>query len=485
MLDMKGDCQSHYPLSYHDSEVPDRTATPRTTTAKITAWETGKKPQSPDTQCSQPSIPLPTTLPPTDAVVSSFLSGVGWWFTGSSDPHTIGVPGETKEEEGEEEERTILTSIATPSDITSQISSPRNTRNSFATSNMSFTAKTTQPSTPSPSSSRFTFFSRASNSPKIAQIPANLADDDEFINLNVTSALLPNNSPADPFSPASFNNLLTNAESLLSKLQSAYKLRTLAVHELTREKEAQTDELNEAETRAAHLKTQLEGMEKKLLQSDHDILTIANELAREKQLRAEEREAHEESIQILRAQADSSESRPLKPNQCSLVSRGSRSSFDSYNLDDNESVFSHSRSHTSTSSAGTGITTPELVFSDSDDLTSTPRPSRTSTITLPPKRRSIDAKTEHPYPPAPQRSVFAKILGGGGSASAPSKAIMNLNDNNGLGISEMGCPNCRGASSSVAWDAVGLLREENKHLKDRVSSLEDGVDAALGLIVGS
>ena len=52
----------------------------------------------------------------------------------------------------------------------------------------------------------------------------------------------------------------------------------------------------------------------------------------------------------------------------------------------------------------------------------------------------------------------------------------------GIGSGETGCENCRGKDSSVAWDAVGLLRAENKGLKDRVGALESVVEGALDLV---
>jgi len=47
-----------------------------------------------------------------------------------------------------------------------------------------------------------------------------------------------------------------------------------------------------------------------------------------------------------------------------------------------------------------------------------------------------------------------------------------------------GCSNCQGKTSSVAWDTVSLLRDENKGLKRRVEELETGLDAALDLVQG-
>ena len=107
-------------------------------------------------------------------------------------------------------------------------------------------------------------------------------NDDEFLSLNITQALFPQGggSAQDPFSPAAFKNLLMNAEGLLLKLQTAYKLRTLSLHELSAEKSAVADELEEASTRATCLRTQLEDMASKVSEQDDQIADLAAQLER-------------------------------------------------------------------------------------------------------------------------------------------------------------------------------------------------------------
>jgi hypothetical protein len=53
----------------------------------------------------------------------------------------------------------------------------------------------------------------------------------------------------------------------------------------------------------------------------------------------------------------------------------------------------------------------------------------------------------------------------------------------GIGLAD-GCRNCRGKEASAAWDAFGLLRAENRGLKNRVGDLENAVDGALDLVAG-
>jgi hypothetical protein len=54
----------------------------------------------------------------------------------------------------------------------------------------------------------------------------------------------------------------------------------------------------------------------------------------------------------------------------------------------------------------------------------------------------------------------------------------------GISGEEAGCRNCKGQDASVAWDTVGLLRDENRHLKTRVGELEVAVEGALDLVNG-
>jgi hypothetical protein len=67
-----------------------------------------------------------------------------------------------------------------------------------------------------------------------------------------------------------------------------------------------------------------------------------------------------------------------------------------------------------------------------------------------------------------QMSAFQKILKGISGESAEGG----------------GCANCKGQDASVAWDTVGLLRDENRHLKRRVGELEVAVEGALDLVNG-
>ena len=84
--------------------------------------------------------------------------------------------------------------------------------------------------------------------------------------------------------------------------------------------------------------------------------------------------------------------------------------------------------------------------------------------------------SQRPKVPLQQKSTFQKFLQG----IAP--AVEKPEDEfGGIGMGDEGCSNCRGKDASVAWDTVGLLRAENKGLKEQVGILEGGVDGALAL----
>ena len=78
-----------------------------------------------------------------------------------------------------------------------------------------------------------------------------------------------------------------NSEGLLLRLQTAYKLRTMALHELTADKDAQEEELEETETRVQHLKLQLDDMAQKSLDHEKEMAALRDELASERKARKE------------------------------------------------------------------------------------------------------------------------------------------------------------------------------------------------------
>ena len=54
----------------------------------------------------------------------------------------------------------------------------------------------------------------------------------------------------------------------------------------------------------------------------------------------------------------------------------------------------------------------------------------------------------------------------------------------GEGLTTASCRRCQGRDAQTAWDTVGLLRDENRGLKERVSELEKCVEGALDAVNG-
>lgn len=89
---------------------------------------------------------------------------------------------------------------------------------------------------------------------------------------------------------------------------------------------------------------------------------------------------------------------------------------------------------------------------------------------------NVNPPSQRPRISLQQKSTFQKFLQG------ITPAVVEEEDEfGGIGMGVDGCTNCRGKDASVAWDTVGLLRAENKGLKEQVGVLEGGVDGALAL----
>jgi hypothetical protein len=94
-------------------------------------------------------------------------------------------------------------------------------------------------------------------------------DQDPLLTLDITTSLFPLGS-ADPLDPTAFHDLLTHATALIQTFQSAYRVQASALYDLQAEHAAQADELDEAETRARHLKMQLDDMGGRLVEQERE-----------------------------------------------------------------------------------------------------------------------------------------------------------------------------------------------------------------------
>ncbi|KAK4249870.1 hypothetical protein C7999DRAFT_12294 [Corynascus novoguineensis] len=308
------------------------------------------------------------------------------------------------------------------------------------------------------------------------------------------SSLSPSAAPRDPFSPSAFKNLHMNAAGLLGKMQAAYRAQAAALRDLRAERAAERDELDEAVTRAAHLKMQLEGMARKAAEQDVVVRQLEEELERERKARAKAEAGlaaaaaaaatssgvvsggggapsvvsedlgveEERRRRRRRRQKESSRNEGEKEEEDTTTT--ATSTDDENESAESESVFSRCRSPplslqsplqahaSSTTSVSVGPSMPRGVMGESG----TPNGKDAG--------GSMNATPRQKAGPQPM-GAFQKILKGISGETA-------------------GCSNCKGQDASVAWDTVGLLRDENRHLKNRVGELEVAVEGALDLVNG-
>lgn len=341
--------------------------------------------------------------------------------------------------------------------------------------------------------SRITNFFSSPKTPSKAntvQVPVGL-NNDEFLTLDVESALFPAGPPyeQDAFSPSSFKNLEQNARGLLSKLHNAYKLRTVSLHEVSAEKEAMSEELEEAQTKMDLLKANLSSLAHQVDERDNTIRDLINELNKEKQARANEKEARERSIAMVTARAQRDAAKRGSTSDLSIDTTGEdlgissarwkrQSGGTDFTEGDSdaesgaeESTFSRARSPVN-SIAGTvdsmPTVTPEIMQASFGRMV--PNPTHTSGFEKRPKM-------------VQQKSTFQKVLSKMNTSSDSDETVMPTSHDRygGLGMGEQGCSNCQGKDASVAWDTVGLMRAENKGLKERVGELEKAVEDTLDL----
>lgn len=319
-------------------------------------------------------------------------------------------------------------------------------------------------SAPSPlkqvtSTSRFSFFgSRKQEDRKLE--PPEPADDD-LLNLDISAALFPPRlSNGDP--QEAFECLKANAEDVLRRLQAAYKERTFALHQVLAEKMEQQEELEEARTRVQHTKTQLDDMAERVLEKDKALKTMTQELEQEREARQKENEAcrhsvclkpsdHEDGLSDLGADLRTPRRQSKRASAATFAT--SDSGFESGDESTAESIFSRENEC---------LNSPVSTFAS-------PSPSA-SQITLP---VSLTAAIQAPpkelkaMPPPSRTSTYDRVITGLAGAFTGSSSK---------------CTNCHGVPASEAWSVVGILKEENKGLKGRISELETVIDDCLSLV---
>jgi hypothetical protein len=282
--------------------------------------------------------------------------------------------------------------------------------------------------------------------------------DDELCDLDIEATLYPASSPldSDTFSPAAYKNLQSNATGLLHRMQDAYRQRTIALRALQAEREAHREEMEETELRTRHFKNQLETMAAKAAEQEKAMQQLMAELQAERRARHEERDSREK---VFRA-----------------AEEGSIAGTEDLCVDEDERKrwrISHStvKSDLSVDTDADSVES-ESIFSRSRSPTA---------MTCATENESLDVPSGlHPRAlpkpkPAQQLTTFQRLVKGISAVKEESEGTRSGVD---------GCRNCRGQNSSVAWDTVSLLRDENIALKQRVAQLEVAVEGALDVVNG-
>ena len=348
------------------------------------------------------------------------------WFKGESEPITIGLlPSPTKEK-------------ADPHDSMGSTSEVR------PTALLQRTSTTTTFSKPA-MASRFSFFTSKASSAKPAAPPFEL--DDDLMDMDINTALLPAGSP-DPVSPAAFKSLQQQAERLLVRLQNAYKERTIALRDMAAEKEALVEEAEGAETKARHLKTQLDDLSAKLAEQDEAMMNLVDELAQEKLARQEEEEARKRSVRLVQHATPTNTSQRRR----ALSNPVSDSGFESEEDSSAESVFSRRD----------GAHSPAFSMSS------------VSTNNSPEAYHAAD----HESPMSMAQNARLRSPPNNGR-----KGTSTIYQNDATGArSHLPCTNCSGTQAAEAWNVVSILKEENKCFKQRVGELEGALGGCLDLV---
>jgi hypothetical protein len=262
--------------------------------------------------------------------------------------------------------------------------------------------------------------------------------DDELLNMNISQALFPH-GPADPLAPSSFNDLLANAEALLTRYQKSYRQLSTALVDAQSEQSAQDDELDEAETRARHLKMQLETMAARATEQDEQMRQLMEDLAFERQARQEEEAARKRSLALIRNQPQCScQDTPRRRARISNSELSVDSGFESDAETDAASLFSRN----CLSPTGTD---------------------RSSILEVEPEA-------------TPTKHKKVQSLQRGGTYDKPRGGSVS--------VQSWGCSNCEGGSQASVWGRLSKEREENRVLRQRVESLEEAVESALDVVGG-
>jgi hypothetical protein len=266
-------------------------------------------------------------------------------------------------------------------------------------------------------------------------------EDDELVNLNISHALSPN-GPRDVLDPASFHELLHTAEQLLYRYREAYRAQATRIHDLETEQDVQDEELDEAETRAKHLKVQLDDMAARAAEHQIRMQELKKELEEERILRKQEDEARLRSVSLIRGPSCAQNQRSHVLRQQKRLSAASSIATDSgFESEDDSGSETSAFIHANRTSDSIG-TVQSLAFAE-------PLQATVMTITRPNIHR--------------RQSTYDKVIEQYRSKQSMTCArttVGNIGD----------------------WDTVKQVKEENAALRRRCYELEEAVNDSLDML---
>ncbi|KAH6671524.1 hypothetical protein F5X68DRAFT_235905 [Plectosphaerella plurivora] len=310
------------------------------------------------------------------------------------------------------------------------------------------TTPTTKTATASPNGSRFGFISsslsaltKGNGAPSPSRETSG-DEDDHLLSLNIEQALFPPASPGgsrDPFSPASYKNLEMAATSLITTYQIAYRRQRHEIRELRMDRDAKDEEMEETDMRTRHLKLQLEDLARQADEREQEMQALTMALEKERKLNRE-------------IMTSGGLAPPPASDTATVVS-------EDLGAEEDQKHPQWRKSHN---------------FEDTDEESESvgEAPSVFSRSRSPTFAAGAQPKVSGQQPQSQQQmTAFQKLVKGfTGDADA--------------GSSSASCRNCQGQDGQVAWDTVGVLRDENRSLKVRVTELERCVEGALDAVNG-
>lgn len=337
-------------------------------------------------------------------------------FSGESAPVTLGVPTSPVKEESE-------FVMEYRSGFTERPSTRRNESNAAVTS-VKPAAKTS-------------WFGRKQSLPaSAATSPTALQD--EFLSMNINTTLFPHGA-ADELSPQAFNDLLLNATSLLQRMQVAYKEKVDYIGNIQPDIDAQKEEVEEAETRAKHLKMQLEDIGRQNQEQKQANEELIFQLSEEK-MRLQEARESAKTIRLVRRGTDGAEAGASDEEAIRRRKRGSAGSA-------SDSGF-ESDADTSSVLSG-GLETPVSQQRQ-------PQFMLTPDLDMTPSKNGSHLN---------ERQLYSR----GSTMSQQSTAFSNTK---------------RLGGESAAWATVEQLRHENQALRMQVEQMQSNLQGVIDFVGG-